>query len=108
MGGFGKVVSPILRSIDSKDGEYLSFWCPGCDCVHSITVNNGPGDSNHWGWNGSYDTPTFTPSILYNVGGANRSRPICHSYVTDGRMQMLADCTHALAGQTVDLPEFPR
>jgi len=31
---------------------------------------------------------------------------VCHSYVTDGRIQFLADCTHALAGLTVDLPEL--
>jgi hypothetical protein len=31
---------------------------------------------------------------------------VCHSFVTDGRIQFLGDCTHALAGQTVDLPEW--
>ena len=30
----------------------------------------------------------------------------CHSFVTDGRIQFLSDCTHALAGQTVDLPDI--
>lgn len=25
---------------------------------------------------------------------------------TDGRIQFLNDCTHALAGQTVDLPDW--
>jgi hypothetical protein len=35
------------------------------------------------------------------------SKPsICHSFVTDGRIQFLNDCTHSLAGQTVDLPDF--
>jgi len=28
--------------------------------------------------------------------------------VVDGRMQFLGDCTHALAGQTVDIPPWPR
>ncbi|WP_241754456.1 hypothetical protein [Cupriavidus basilensis] len=32
---------------------------------------------------------------------------VCHSFVTDGRIQFLGDCTHALAGQTVPLAEFP-
>jgi len=31
---------------------------------------------------------------------------VCHSFVTDGRIQFLGDCTHNLAGQTVDLPEI--
>ena len=33
---------------------------------------------------------------------------ICHSFVTDGRIQFLGDCTHKLAGQTVDLPDWEK
>ena len=50
--------------------------------------------------------PTLTPSVL--AQGVNRDgEPVpyrCHSYVTDGRIQFLGDCSHALAGQTLDLP----
>ena len=28
---------------------------------------------------------------------------VCHSFVTDGNIQFLSDCTHSLAGQTVPL-----
>jgi hypothetical protein len=31
---------------------------------------------------------------------------LCHTFVTDGQIQYLGDCTHALAGQTVDLQEM--
>ena len=31
---------------------------------------------------------------------------VCHSFITDGRIQFLNDCTHALAGHTVPLPPF--
>jgi hypothetical protein len=34
-----------------------------------------------------------------------RTERVCHSFVTDGKIQFLGDCTHALAGQTVELPE---
>lgn len=33
--------------------------------------------------------------------------PYCHSFVTDGFIQFLADCKHAMAGQTVPLPAWP-
>jgi hypothetical protein len=36
----------------------------------------------------------------------NPAVPVCHSFVTDGRIQFLTDCTHAFAGRTVDLPEW--
>lgn len=31
---------------------------------------------------------------------------VCHSYVRDGQIQFLGDCTHKLAGQTVPLEPF--
>jgi hypothetical protein len=31
---------------------------------------------------------------------------ICHSFITDGRIQFLGDCTHRLAGQTVPIPDW--
>lgn len=71
-----------------------------------------------WSWNGSTDLPTLKPSIL-----TRGTRPItdeeharlmqgekitpkhilCHCWVNDGKIQFLSDCTHALAGQTLDL-----
>ena len=102
-----------------SDGS-LMFWCSGCDTAHRVTVGDGPGP--RWGWNGSGDAPTFTPSILVRTGhyfqpdGKHCDRSgdpewpcdciCCHSFVTDGRIQFLGDCTHGLAGQTVDLPDW--
>ena len=82
------------------------FWCPGCDKAHMIRHGEGPGP--RWGWNGNADRPTFTPSVLVRYDGADAGRDgappaVCHSFVTDGNIQFLADCTHALAGQTVPL-----
>lgn len=31
---------------------------------------------------------------------------LCHSFVTDGKIQFLNDCFHSLKGQTVDLPDW--
>jgi hypothetical protein len=91
----------------------ISFFCPGCDGYHEIAhgVGNGP----RWTWNGDLVKPTFTPSVLVTYP-ANpnadedfkewRNQRICHSFVTDGKIQFLSDCTHQLAGKTVDLPEW--
>ena len=103
-----------------SDGS-LMFFCPGCGERHRVTVGEGP--RPRWGWNGSGDAPTFTPSILVTSGhfvqpnGKHCDKSgdpdwpcdciCCHSFVTDGRIQFLSDCTHALAGQTVDLPDWP-
>lgn len=78
-----------------------------------------------WGYNGNPDAPTFTPSIAVSghrlirdaagnwTGGWERDAAgnliptMCHTHVTDGRIEFLGDCTHALAGQTVSLPPYP-
>ncbi|MCV9382471.1 DUF6527 family protein [Aeromonas hydrophila] len=111
-------LSPVLAS--ASEGT-LAFFCKGCNAPHIINVGVGP--RPRWSFNGNYECPTFTPSVLvqwdqweppcadlemadkiYN-GEIVQTKvsKVCHSFVTDGRIQYLGDCTHELAGQTVDL-----
>jgi hypothetical protein len=92
-----------FHNMGSHEGERrVAFYCPGCECGHQIPVTG----VRAWSWNGSMEKPTLKPSILVNRGSVNPKVPQCHSYVTDGRIQFLGDCTHSLAGQTVDLPDW--
>lgn len=112
-----KVVKHAVNADGSEHG--WRFYCPGCEENHVVTTK--------WGFNGSLEKPTFTPSILVQGGhfipghagdcwctynAAHSDNPSsfrckqCHSYVTDGHIRFLNDCSHALAGQTVDLPEL--
>jgi len=111
----------ILRT---AEGGRLLFWCPGCDEAHQIRVReDGQNTGGAWGFNGNYDRPTFSPSVKVSgkrritdeeydriIAGEKLDIPdmVCHSFVRDGQIQFLADSTHALAGQTVPLPAFPR
>jgi hypothetical protein len=83
--------------------NYYAFYCPGCKENKAVPVKPR---ENGWEWNGSLDSPSFHPSLLWNVAGSNPMVPICHSFVKDGKIQYLGDCTHGLAGQTVDIPEW--
>lgn len=94
-----------------RDGSLVE--CPPAEATHIILQLPGPcGRINlpvqphpqGWDWNGSTDLPTIRPSLLSN--GADESGPwTCHSYVTEGTIHFLADSSHPLAGQTLDLLE---
>ena len=98
-------VSAISKFLRSAEGGRLLFYCRGCGMAHQVSVGDGPGP--RWGYNGNPDKPTFTPSVRVRwTHGPQHEPRVCHTFVTDGRIQYLGDCTHALAGQTIDLPEF--
>lgn len=119
--------------IENHGNGQISFKCPGCGLRHLLWVKRDPSDplkanGPTWGYNGDPEKPTLTPSILSRSGHygthfkagdgcwcdfesrSGRASPfkcsICHSYVTDGKIQFLSDCTHALADKTVEMPDI--
>lgn len=116
----GQVSAKLRRSTDG-----LSYWCQGCEEVHHVRV---PG----WTFDGNLEAPTFSPSVLVTCGHyapgwvgpkcwctynaeltAKGEEPSafecsrCHTFITGGMVQFLSDCSHALAGQTLPLPDLP-
>ncbi|MFN4360536.1 MAG: DUF6527 family protein [Hylemonella sp.] len=108
-------ISKVLRQAGNNGYRMLLFWCPGCNEAHGVSVARPAGQPGPvWGYNENPNKPTFTPSVLVRTGRAvdpafvpepGDPPEVCHSFVTNGRIQFLNDCTHGLAGQTVDLPE---
>lgn len=118
-------LSAKVRRWEGGGKAGLRYWCQGCEQCHSVVIE-GPGA---WGFNGDHDKPTFTPSVLVRVGhyaagqegkrcwcDHNRENPgdpdpfrcvVCHTFITDGMVQFLGDCTHQFAGQTLPLPDLP-
>jgi hypothetical protein len=109
-----------LKTRITEDGR-IAFWCPGCNEAHAVPINRP------WRWNGDRERPTLTPSMLltsghfnpghkgecwctYNAKHADNPAPFkcgrCHTFLTDGRIQFLSDCTHDYAGKTLDLEAF--
>lgn len=83
-----------------RSGGHLKFWCPGCVEAHVVRIAPTP---SPWEWNGDTQRPTLSPSVLVNPGRANPASHVCHSFVRDGYIEFLSDCSHELAGQTVEL-----
>jgi hypothetical protein len=94
------------------DSRIVLFWCPGCKGPHQIPTADHP---KAWKFNEEMERPTLAPSILITTDAwqdpedakFNIPATCCHSFVRDGQIQFLSDCTHELAGKTVELPELP-
>ena len=91
----------------STDRESLMFYCPGCGHHHAVRVE-GDGPGPVWGWNGSEELPTLSPSVLVYLPNpdGSRGRTECHLWVKEGRIQYLKDSAHHLAGQTIDMEDI--
>ena len=76
----------------------LAMWCPGCHCAHQLDVHAVNHDGKVIGWDGDHERPTVEPTL--NFDG-------CEFLLRAGVLYFLNNCRHALAGQTVPLPDFP-
>lgn len=90
-------LSPILMG--SEDGKRIYWRCPGCKSVHGIVVD-GP---ERWMYNADPDKPAFTPSVKVTHPTPDGEH-VCHSFVAEGFMRFLEDCTHELVNQRVAIP----
>jgi hypothetical protein len=99
------------------------YWCPGCDEHHYVRTKPNE-QSQGWSFDGNVDLPTFNPSVKVTgkqtviVNGEWTGEWVrgpdgkaldksCHHFVRGGKIEYLSDCTHAMAGKTVDLPDYP-
>lgn len=99
-----------VRDVTDRNHKYktLTFCCPGCAEIlgggvglHMLPVS---GDKQpQWSFDGNTEAPTLSPSILSSFG----DRGSCHSFIKNGRFEFLPDCTHSLAGQTIEMPDLP-
>lgn len=112
---------------EEENGEY-SFYCPGCKCHHNVWTKISKRNSKcTWAFNGDMDKPTFSPSLLvrwvdlpvnlekgkdgkYVLGEDGRVKGakdiVCHSFIKEGMIQYLSDCTHDLRGKTIEIPNL--
>lgn len=118
-----------MKVIEQRKGNGVyMFKCPGCGEHHGFATIAPRHNGSQWGFNQDVNNPTFTPSLLVRSGHYvpgyehepcwcqyRKDHPeeenlpscgICHSFVTNGRIEFLGDCTHHLKGTTVELPEL--
>jgi len=116
----------VLYEVSKTEGDGhcdFMFWCPGCQCGHGVWTKQRNGQGAVWSFDGNMEKPTFAPSLLIKhtrditndehkriIDGENLNIPqtVCHTFIRAGQIQFLSDCTHALAGKTVPMEDFPK
>jgi hypothetical protein len=91
-----------------------AHWCPACEELHDFAVEQPFTNGARWTVSGlGFEAPTLSPSMNITVGpfpvGSEKpgAMEVCHYFLTNGKLLYLTDCTHRLAGQTVELPDIP-
>lgn len=97
----------IYGENDVRRSHY--YWCPGCNCLHSVTIRPDVNDRGAgWTFEGTLERPTYQPSQLTRwEHGEERTPHVCHTFIREGMIQFLSDCTHALANHTVPMVPLP-
>lgn len=100
-------MAKIKEMTDNTDDVHqLAFSCPGCNKHHHF--------NRTWKFNEDFDKPTVSPSLLVRwtqwegtkkEGNLKTVKKVCHSFIKNGMIQFLSDCTHDLKGQTVPLED---
>ena len=89
--------------------EKPSYWQVDSPATGHILI---PRDGR-WTFNGDYACPTFYPSVNETWGEpgqtmdafkASTPKNRNHCWIRNGRIEYLADSTHEMAGQVVEIP----
>lgn len=105
--------NPVLhvkRCVDAA-GTFLGnrhyYWCPGCDDLHAIMCGRPQGVAGpNWTWDGNMTHPTYSPSQLTSYGKSGKR---CHTFIRQGIIEFLGDCTHDKKGTKhpmIPLPDW--
>lgn len=101
-----KYLKPLYFYESGELAELMAL-CPACNVEHGFILKQPDGSSHDghpsWTWNGNWEKPTFSPSMLANKSAIYEDRPLCHSFLREGQWHFLKDSTHKMAGKVIDM-----
>lgn len=91
---------PVSDGVSPKKVIGYSFYCQGCEHVHVFWTAG----QLTWDFDDNLTSPTFSPSLLNTCDNhPDPKQRRCHLFLRAGRIEYCSDCTHDLAGQTVEM-----
>ena len=97
------VIGKGYKACDVEEATHLQFKIPShAGFLNLPVITKGTREGTGcWTWNGCTDKPTLRPSVLTQ---SHEFR--CHSWITDGNVNYLSDCSHEMAGASEELEEM--
>ena len=95
--------------VSPEDATHIEIYIPSG--YHErrllpVQIKGSRADTGNWTWNGDIEKPTLKPSILTQSGYFDGEKTIpfrCHTFVNDGMVKFLNDCTHDNRGKDIEL-----
>lgn len=99
--------SKLLKNAIDGEGKDIpgmyEFHCPGCAKSHHVWTGQAQQFRHTWQFNGNFDSPTFSPSLLIDQSKPERR---CHFFIENGHIKYLDDCHHGLRGKIVPMEKI--
>jgi len=100
-----------MAKVKITEKGYVHWKCQGCGLHHYVPTKADIEDrgGNHpvWGFNGSTESPSLSPSIRVQCKTGDEQKPLCcHFFIRDGKQDFCGDCTHELKGKMVELKDI--
>jgi len=83
----------------------LNFPCILNQRYIPIQLKGDRNNTQNWSWNGDVEKPTLKPSIK-TTEYLDGEYVVCHSFVNDGIVKFLSDCTHDMVNREIPLKEI--
>ena len=93
-----------LRVCEPHEATYVEFLVPSGLFEYRRLMIGDSKKPNQWSWNYDVDEPTFRPSVLSKASWAGKPW-LCHSYITNGVVKFLGDCTHNNKNKSMPLKD---
>lgn len=91
----------------TKNPGVSYIFCTACQEFHSIHTKIPDVNGTIYNITGTLQQPTITPLVVRVIEKFNKSKHsadhICNGVVTEGQIRYLENCTHTLAGKSVEL-----
>src|SRR5579872_3315764 len=108
-------VKPCKDSTSGKPNGNYYFRCPATGKQYEVSTKHAwKANQIVYGFNGNLEAPTFSHSILIvngqligNGEPVNTNDATVNNFaIVDGNIRYFENCTHALKGKTVPLPDL--